>query len=82
MVWLFERPQGSAHKETMRLETKYDGSTKEFVLLIVAGGQEKTERFADEETFRVCLQALETQLHIDGWKQGATMLLRDGWKVG
>jgi hypothetical protein len=82
MVWLFERAEDSPRRETMRVETRVDAQTHEFVLLVTSHGEEKTERFADEAGFRAYLEALEAQLQLEGWKQSATIMLRDGWKVG
>jgi hypothetical protein len=78
MIWIFEREP----EETLRLETRYDNDTSEFVLIMhrpIGGPQ--IERFTDAVTFRERLEILETQLEADRWKPKGPVFLHDGWKM-
>jgi hypothetical protein len=78
MVWFFERDS-----ESLRLETRYDNDTAEFVLIMhQTNGGPQIERFRDAATFRERLEVLETQLEADHWTQHGPVLLHDGWKIG
>ena len=77
MVWFFER-----NRESLRLETRYDNDTAEFLLVTHSpDGREQTERFTDAMTFRQRLEALERQLEADHWTQHGPVFLHDGWKL-
>ena len=78
MIWMFEREPD----ETLRLETRYDNDTAEFVLIMhrPSGGQQ-VERFRDMVTFRERLEVVETQLAADRWSQQGPVFLHDGWKL-
>ena len=78
MIWIFER----GPEETLRLETRYDNDTTEFVLMIhgVNGGLQ-VERFKNAVTFQERLEVLETQLEADRWTQKGPVFLHDGWKI-
>lgn len=78
MIWLFER-----NGESLRLETKYENDTAEFVLIVQARqGRPQIERFNDAVSFRERLEVLETQLLAAQWRQQGPMSLHDGWKLG
>ena len=69
--------------DSVRLETRYDNDTAEFVLIMHRpNGGPQIERFKNAVTFRERLEVLETQLEADHWTQHGPILLRDGWKVG
>jgi hypothetical protein len=76
MLWIFERDE-----ESLRLETHYDNDAREFVLVMHRPNGQQIERFRDTVTFRERLEALETQLAADHWKQQGPLLLHDGWKI-
>jgi len=80
MIWMFERG-----KESLRLETRYDNATSEFVLIRhQLDGDPQVERFKNETVFRQRLEFLEKQLANDHWtlQDGGPVVLRDGWKIG
>lgn len=76
MLWCFER-----EKETLRLETRYDNDTSEFVAIIhYSDGREETKRFTQMDEFRSWLVAFERELEEQHWtSQGAPIFLPDGW---
>ncbi|HTL03386.1 MAG TPA: hypothetical protein VL243_14215 [Vicinamibacterales bacterium] len=78
MIWMFEREPD----EILRLETRYDNDTSEFVLILhrPSGGRQ-IERFRDMVTFRERLEVLETQLAAERWRQEGTVFLHEGWKL-
>ena len=78
MLWVFERDE-----DRLRLETTYDDTTANFVLIIRRSEADaQVERFPDAATFRRRLEVLERQLEGDHWTQTSVTLLRDGWKIG
>ena len=80
MIWMFERGG-----ESLRLETRYDNATAEFVLIRHhPSGDQQVERFGNEQTFGRRLEILEKQLTDDRWtlQEGGPVVLRDGWKIG
>jgi hypothetical protein len=80
MIWMFERGG-----ESLRLETRYDNATSEFVLIRhQLTGEPQVERFRDEMAFGQRLEVLEKQLTTEHWnlQQGGPVVLRDGWKIG
>ena len=80
MIWMFERGE-----ESLRLETRYDNATAEFVLIRhQLTGDPHVERFATEEAFRRRLDIVEKQLADEHWtsQEGGPILLNDGWKIG
>jgi hypothetical protein len=79
MLWIFEREPG----ELLRLETRYDNETSEYVLIMhrPEGGPD-VERFRDIVKFQERLENLETQLEADSWTQSGPIFLHDGWKLG
>jgi hypothetical protein len=63
MVWIFSRGT-----EQIRVESRYDEQTSDFVMVIdYAGGHRDTQRFGDAVTMRTWLSALEQQLEANGW---------------
>jgi hypothetical protein len=76
MLWFFER-----NEESLRLETRYDNDTSEFVLMVRwPNGREQTERFIDREAYRVRLVALENGFQTERWvRHGPPVILPDGW---
>ena len=78
MLWMFER-----NDESLRLETRYDNTTLEFVLIMrLPDGKQQIERFKDALTFRNRLEALQAQLESEQWTAvGSPVMLRDGWKI-
>ena len=78
MIWIFKREH-----ESLRLETRYDKETKEYVLIIHSPDDgQLIERFNDGTTFESRLDTLDKQLSSENWRYvGAPVLLRDGWKI-
>jgi hypothetical protein len=78
MIWLYER-----RNEQLRLETRFDNATGEFVLVQhQSNGTQETERFPSEEAFRVRLTALSAALEQERWNpKGPPVILSDGWKI-
>ena len=78
MIWLYER-----NTETLRLETRFDNATGEFVLIQhQPSGARVTERFRTEEEFGARLRALSASLDEQHWQhKGPPMILDDGWKI-
>jgi|1185.fasta_scaffold1303289_1 hypothetical protein len=75
MIWFWRRQQAE-----MRLETRYDNTTNEFVVVVATDGGTVTERFADMKSFRTRLVALEQQLHADEWKNsGPPLFVPEGF---
>ena len=66
---------------TIRIETRYDNGTAEYVLVVHwSADHRQEERFATPILFRRRLAELDTQINADGWrKDGSPVLLPDGW---
>lgn len=65
MIWFWSR-----EKEKMRLETRYDNDTSEYVMVVERpDGKREIERFSDIGVFRTRLIALEQRLEADRWTQ-------------
>jgi hypothetical protein len=65
MIWFWSR-----ERQRMRLETRYDNDTSEFVMVIEhPDGRRETERFEDIGTFRERLIALEQAFEAEHWTQ-------------
>ena len=77
MIWLFERDD-----QSLRLETRYDTDTAEFLLITHRQDGQQIERFADVMSFRRRLEVLERELEAERWTQRGPTFLHDGWKVG
>ena len=77
MVWFFERSD-----ESLKLETRYDNDTSEFVAIIrYPDGHEHTERFTESKEFRSWLVTFERDLETQHWTRhgGGPVFLPDGW---
>jgi hypothetical protein len=76
MVWLFERDD-----ESLRLETRYDNDTAEFVAVVhYPDGRERMERFDEIDEFRAWLVAFERNLNIQRWAdKTGPIILPYGW---
>ncbi len=78
MIWLYERGD-----EVVRLETRIDEATKEYVVTISwADRPDATERYGDLSRFRARVLALEHQLASEHWSQRADSptLIADMWR--
>jgi hypothetical protein len=78
MIWLFERGD-----EVVRLETRIDEATKEYVVAIAwADRPDAVERYGDLSLFRARILALESTLAAEHWSQTADSptLLADVWR--
>lgn len=78
MIWIFERGA-----EALRLETRFDSASAEFVLTVVWSDQRvETERFRDPAVFDWRVRQLEQQLASEHWAQvGPPTILPEGWRV-
>ena len=78
MIWLFERGD-----RVTRFETRFDSDQGEYVLdAFWSDGTSTTERFADAQSFKSRLEALERKMVAEEWKQsgGSPQLTEDWWK--
>ena len=75
MLWFYRR-----ERDTLRVETRFDNQTAEYVLIIHWPDGPHEERFSTHAEFRESLAALETRL---GTERSATdtrpKIFRDGW---
>lgn len=75
MLWWFGR-----NEESLRLETRYDNETAEFVAIVRhPDGREQVERFTEADDFRSWLVAFERDLESQSWTGRAPLILSDGW---
>ncbi len=76
MLWFFE-----GQEESLRLETRYDNDTSEYVVIVHwPDGRQQTERFIEGEAFRTWLVAFEHALEGKRWtRNGPPEFLPDGW---
>jgi len=75
MLWFFERGE-----ESLRLETRYDNDTAEFVASVRwPDGREKVERFTELEEFRRWLVAFDHAIEAERWTPNAPVILPSGW---
>lgn len=75
MIWLYEKDD-----QAVRLETRYDTRSLQYVLTIHRGATSETERFEKLEDFRQRLLALEDTLKTGEWKRsGPPILDPAGW---
>lgn len=75
MIWLYEKDD-----QSLRLETRYDNRTLQYVLITHTSGGSETERFEKLEDFRQRLLALEKSLQSGEWhRSGPPVLAPDGW---
>ena len=76
MVWFFARGE-----ETVRIETRVDSLSGEYVLDVARpGGEVQTERFSDRDAFQERLQVVETELQRDAWVQVSAAVLPPAWR--
>jgi hypothetical protein len=76
MLWFFDRDD-----ESLKLETRYDNETSEFVAVVrYPNGVEHEKRFADAGEFRTWLQGFERDLALQRWTgRGGPVILAHGW---
>jgi hypothetical protein len=76
MIWFFSR-----ENQKMRLETRYDNDTSEFVVAIERpDGRRETERFSDIVAYRKRLVVLERQCEAEHWtRSGGPLILPEGF---
>ena len=76
MLWFYSRD-----RESLRLETRYDNDTLEYVGTVsYPDGRQIHKRFADAERFREWLVTIEQSLAAENWNaDGAPHILPDGW---
>jgi hypothetical protein len=76
MVWFYTRDQ-----QALRLETRYDNNTLEYVGIVVdSTGDPDISRFKTLDAFRAWLVNLEQTLTANQWTpEGAPHVLADGW---
>jgi hypothetical protein len=77
MVWFFSRGNDS-----VRVETRFDNASREFVLDVTWPHQPViTERFDDLGTFEARVLAVEAQLEAQSFAQvGTPKILSYGWR--
>jgi len=76
MLWFFDRDD-----ESLKLETRYDNETSEFVVIVrYPNGAEHEKRFANAGEFRTWLEAFERDLAMQRWTgRGGPVILPYGW---
>ena len=75
MLWFYRR-----ERDTLRVETRFDNQTAEYVLVIHWPDGPCEERFSTHTEFRESLEALETRLGTERWATDTPpKILRDGW---
>ena len=76
MIWFYARPGGA-----LRIETRIDAVTKEYVLQIEWPGRPAMmERFPDRVAFEARVRVIERQLKAEHWNQvGGPAILPHGW---
>jgi len=76
VLWFY-----SQDSQTIRIETRYDNRTAEYVLVVHwSVDYRQEERFATPILFRRRLAEFGTQINADGWRQdGSPVILPDGW---
>lgn len=75
MIWLYEKDH-----QSLRLETRYDNRTLQYVLIIHRPEGTDTERYEKLEEFRVRLLELEKSLESGQWQRsGPPVLDPEGW---
>jgi len=77
MLWFFERGA-----EVVRVETRVDNNTQEYVLVILWGDRApETERFQTLEAFDTRVRELDKQLATENYAGvGGPMILPEGWR--
>jgi hypothetical protein len=78
MIWIYQR-----NNEVLRLETRFDNATGEYVLIQHRPeGAQDVERFLTEDDFRARLTKLSAALEEAKWNsQGPPLFLNDGWRL-
>ncbi len=76
MLWFFERDD-----ESLKLETRYDNDTSEFVVVVRdPDGREHTKRFTESDAYGAWLEAFERDLEHKRWtRRHGPMVIPDGW---
>jgi hypothetical protein len=76
MIWFFARGQ-----ESLRVETRYDQNTTEYVAVVRhPDGREHERRFSAIEEFALGLRAIESWLQLEQWTaDGPPLFLPHGW---
>jgi hypothetical protein len=75
MLWFFDRDE-----ESLRLETRYDNQSSEFVVTVNQAGAQREERFADIEQFQSWLELFEFELRLRSWtSRTGPVVLPYGW---
>jgi hypothetical protein len=79
MIWFFDRD-----RDLLRLETRYDNTTLEFVAVVhYSDGRTLERRFAQSKAFREWLEAFERALEGQRWKgRSGPVVLPYGWPEG
>lgn len=77
MVWFYKRSN-----EDLRVETRFDSVTSEYVLEVAWPGRPAiTERFRNTAAFETRVLALERELDEEHWQQaGSPEILPHGWR--
>ena len=76
MLWFFDRDD-----EALRLETRYDNESAEFVAIVnYPDGQIHEKRFGNIDAFRLWLEMFERNLALQHWTgRSGPLLLPYGW---
>jgi hypothetical protein len=75
MLWFYCR-----ESDTLRVETRFDNQTAEYVLIAYWPDGKQEERFATVGHFKKSLVQLETRLANARWTRGGPpVILPDGW---
>jgi hypothetical protein len=77
MLWFYER-----NDESLRLETRFDNDSREFVVIVrYPDGRKQTERFSEADACRAWLVVFERNLEQQQWARqcGGPAILADGW---
>jgi hypothetical protein len=75
MIWLYEKDD-----QAIRIETRYDNRTLQYVLTVQRPDGAETERYEKLEDFRQRLLALEKKLAQEHWRRsGPPLLDPEGW---
>ena len=69
MIWLYEKDS-----DALRIETRYDNDTFEYVLTVHRAGGHETERYRSLEDFRQRLLAVEKTLVDQRWRRAGEPL--------
>jgi hypothetical protein len=66
---------------TVKIETRYDNDTEEYVLIVHRPSEDRQEeRFVTLRMFRERILELQKQIRAEGWTQdGPPMIVPDGW---